>query len=196
MAKQKMTPSEALVETLVAEGGDRCVRYCRLSLHGCLGPFPCGRHPFHSRGPRTGGGPCGRWSGPHHRQAPVLHRPERPRCRQLRIGHGGGLLGPQPGGGPDPGDGGPWGSARAAFRNWTRCPCSNVRPSTRCVSTSPSAWPNWPGARFTWPRTSTDPPSSTSRGIFSTASVKTKSTRPRASAAVPAPRPTSTRRRG
>ena len=57
--KQRMTPSEALVETLAAHGVYACVRHRRLRLHGCARPLSAGRHPLHPGRSRAGRRPYG-----------------------------------------------------------------------------------------------------------------------------------------
>ena len=56
----QMTPSEAFVETLVAQRRHRRVRHRRLGLHGRARPVPARRHPLHPGRARAGRGPHGR----------------------------------------------------------------------------------------------------------------------------------------
>ena len=94
---QDMTPSEAFVETLAANGVTDMFGIMEARVHGCDGHLRAGRHPPDPGRARTGRGPhgrrlCARVGPPRRRD-----RPERPRHQQLRDGDRGRVLGAQPG---------------------------------------------------------------------------------------------------
>ena len=97
-SKQHMTPSEAFVETLVAQGVKDVFGIVGSAFMDALDLFPAAGIR-RADGARAGRGAHGRrlfaGDGPARR----LHRAERSGHHQFRDGRGGGLLGAQPGGG-------------------------------------------------------------------------------------------------
>ena len=91
--RQKMTPSEAFVETLVAQGVTDVFGIVGSAYMDALDSVPAGRHPLHLRRARAGRRPHGRRLFARFRPPRRLHRAERSRHHQLRHVDRSGVLG-------------------------------------------------------------------------------------------------------
>jgi len=94
MSKVKMTPSEALVETLVAEGVNTVFGIVGSAFYGCTGPVSHGGDQVCVGGPLTGCSARRGRSGQGYGSPPGLYRTERSRGGQFCKRHHGRLLGP------------------------------------------------------------------------------------------------------
>ena len=191
----RMTPSEAFVETLVAQGVTHVFGIVGSAYMDALDLFPAAGIRFVSVAHEQGAGHMADGFSRASRPPRRLHRPERPRHHQFRHRDRRRLLGAQPGGGDHardrlqhagpgrlPGD-----RAAAVLREDHQVP----GPLPAAGRASPSCC----RAASTTPCSSAARPSSTSRATCSTARPTTRSRSRSASSAAPAgrrawPRPT------
>ena len=146
--KQKMTPSEAFVETLVANGVKDVFGIVGSAYMDALDLFPLAGIRFISVAHEQGGGHMAdgyaRVSGPARR----LHRAERPRHHQFRHVDRGRVLGALAGRRHHAGNGQRARSASAASRRPSSCRSSRRSRSTRRTSTTAPGWPSSPRRAF------------------------------------------------
>ena len=171
----RMTPSEAFVETLVANGVDTIFGIMGAAFMDAMDIFaPAGIElvpVVHEQGAAHMADGYARVS----RSPRCRHRPERARHLQLRHRDRRGLLGSQPGRDRHARRPARWASASVASRRPTSCRCSRSSRSTRVMSTTRTGWPRSRLAASIGPCRRSVRPSSTSRATVSTATSTSRS---------------------